>query len=335
VAEAGEEGKDGKRIEEDTYRNIDTNLSSLDVLCEFTRCTATLREDGDTVTVFIRIDDIDGFIERLGVEADKDGPEDLFLVAGHVFCHVGDDCRTDLLEVCVSISCWQSEVRNSRQTHKIPIRILLRSETPPIQQNLRALFLSTLNQTLNPLPTLRADNRPNIRSLLKAAIHFQALGPLRQLRQPLLRLPNHNQRTQRHAPLARRAERRARYRIQCLVLIRVREYRGVVLGAEIRLDALPVGGSALVDVLAGFVGADEGDCLDFGGIKDVVHGSCTSVDNVDYAGREASLCGEFGEDHHSAGVALGGLDDDGIARYGSNRNGPEGNHGGEVWEAVC
>ena len=102
MAEAGEEGKDGKRIEEDTYRNIDTNLPSLNVLGEFTRRAAALGEDGDAITVLVCVDDIDGFVERVDVQADKDGSKDFFLVARHVFRHIGNDCRSDLSRISIS-----------------------------------------------------------------------------------------------------------------------------------------------------------------------------------------------------------------------------------------
>jgi len=85
-----------------TYRNIDANLSSLDVLGEFTRRAAALGEDGNAVTVFVCVDDIDGFIERFGVQADEYRSKDFFLVAGHVLCHVCDDCGTDLYDIPIS-----------------------------------------------------------------------------------------------------------------------------------------------------------------------------------------------------------------------------------------
>ena len=85
-----------------TYRDIDTNLPSLDMLGEFTRRTAALGEDGNAVAVFVCVDDIDGFVERVDVQADEDGTEDFFLVARHVFRYVGDDCRSNLS--CIQIS---------------------------------------------------------------------------------------------------------------------------------------------------------------------------------------------------------------------------------------
>jgi len=106
-------GKNGSKIEEDTYRNINTNLPGLNVLCKLARRTAALGEDGDAVTVFIRVDDIDGFIERLGIKADEDGSEDFFFVARHVFRHVGNHRRSDLFGTSVSNSLiGELRVRN-------------------------------------------------------------------------------------------------------------------------------------------------------------------------------------------------------------------------------
>lgn len=116
-----------------------------------------------------------------------------------------------------------------------------------------------------------------------------------------------------------------------MILVAVREHGGVVFGAQVSLHAFAVCGAARVDVFACFVAADEGDGLDAGLVDDEVYGFGGPVNDVDDAWGEAGFGGELGEDHAGAGVALGGLDDDGVAGYGGDGDAPEGDHGGEVY----
>ena len=51
-------------------------------------------------------------------------------------------------------------------------------------------------------------------------------------------------------------------------------------------------------------------------------------------GGSAGLADELGEDHGGAGVALRGLEDEGVAGHGGNGDGPERDHGGEVLTQV-
>lgn len=80
-----------------TYRHINTNLTRLDFLVELARARTALREDGNTVTVFVSVDQLNRVVKCGDVEADEDGSEDLLFVAGHVFRHVGDERWADLL----------------------------------------------------------------------------------------------------------------------------------------------------------------------------------------------------------------------------------------------
>ena len=57
------------------------------------------REDGDAVAVFVGVDERDGVVNGVDVEADEDGAEDLFCVAFHVRLDVGDDCGRNLCAV--------------------------------------------------------------------------------------------------------------------------------------------------------------------------------------------------------------------------------------------
>ena len=83
--------------------NVDADLPGLDFFLELAGRGARRSEDGRAVAVFILVDQLDGFVQAIDVEADEDGAEDLFAVTAHVFRYVGDDCWADL--DAVSLQC--------------------------------------------------------------------------------------------------------------------------------------------------------------------------------------------------------------------------------------
>ena len=61
--------------------DVDADLAGLELLLEAGGRRAGGGEDGDAVAVFVGVDQVDGFVEGVDVEADEDGAEDFFLVA--------------------------------------------------------------------------------------------------------------------------------------------------------------------------------------------------------------------------------------------------------------
>src|SRR2546421_9716445 len=115
-----------------------------------------------------------------------------------------------------------------------------------------------------------------------------------------------------------------------MVFIAVRQNRSMVLCAEICLYSLPVSRATGEDILAGSIRADERDRLDGGFIKDEINRLCGAMDNIDNPVGEASLLTQLGKDHRGAGIPLRGLQNQGIAACGCDRNTPQWDHGGEV-----
>ena len=97
-----------------------------------------------------------------------------------------------------------------------------------------------------------------------------------------------------------------------------------------RTDALAVGPSAVEDVLAGRVAADEGDRLDQRLIADEVDGVDAAVKNAEDALRQAGPLAQLGNDRDRSGIALAGLDDERRAGRDGHRNRPERDHGLKV-----
>ena len=87
------EGEHGQR---DGDGHVDAQLAGFTFLLEARGGRAGASEDGGTVAVFVGVDEINGVVKRLDIEADENGTEDLLLVALHVRGNVGDDGGTNL-----------------------------------------------------------------------------------------------------------------------------------------------------------------------------------------------------------------------------------------------
>ncbi len=134
----------------------------------------------------------------------------------------------------------------------------------------------------------------------------------------------------RHAALAGRAVAGADQRIDGLVHVGVGHHDGVVLGAAKTLAALAGLRGALVDVLRNRRRADKADRLDIGIVEDGVDGFLVAVDDVEDAGRQPGLDHQGGQHHRHAGIALGGLQDEGVAAGDRGRELPHRDHRREV-----
>ena len=134
----------------------------------------------------------------------------------------------------------------------------------------------------------------------------------------------------RHAALARRAVAGADQRVDRLVHVGVGHDHHVVLGAGETLHALAARRAARIDVMRDRRRADEADRLDVGIVEDRVDRFLVAVDDVENAGRAARLDEEFGQAHRHAGVALGRLEDEGVAAGDRRRELPQRDHRGEV-----
>ena len=76
--------------------DVDADLAGLDVLLEVGGGGAGAGEDGNAVAVLVGVDERDGVVDRVHVEAAEHRAEDLFRVALHVRLDVRDDRGRDL-----------------------------------------------------------------------------------------------------------------------------------------------------------------------------------------------------------------------------------------------
>lgn len=303
------EGEHGERHGDG---HVDTDLAGLDPPAEGLGCGAGAGEDGDTVAILVRVDEVDGLVERVDVEADQDGAEDLLPVAAHGGGHVGDDGGGD----------------------PVAVGVLLGGEAAAVEEDLGAFFFGRGDEGLDALLGVRGDHGSQVGAGFETAVDAEALGAFREVGEPFFRLADHDEGRQGHAALAGGSKGGSHNGVEELVLVAVGEDGSVVLGAEVGLNALAVGGAAGEDVFTGFVTAHEGDGLDGGFVKDEVYGVMGAMNDVHDTRWETSFLDEFGQDHGCAGVALGRLEDQGVAGDGGDGNAPERDHGGEVWVTV-
>ena len=104
----------------------------------------------------------------------------------------------------------------------------------------------------------------------------------------------------------------------------------MVLRAAECLHALAVCSRLLVDVLSDRGRADEADCLHDRALEQRVDGDLVAVHDVQHAIGQACLAEEICDEDRGAGVALRGLQHDGVAARDRASDHPERNHDREV-----
>ncbi|MNN06453.1 hypothetical protein D3C81_1192440 [compost metagenome] len=104
----------------------------------------------------------------------------------------------------------------------------------------------------------------------------------------------------------------------------------MVLGAAHGLDAFPVLGAHLIDVVGDVGRADEADGVDVGVGQDGVDRHLVAVDDVQHALGRAGLHHQFAQTHRQRRIALGRLQDEGVAGGDRHAEHPHRDHAGEV-----
>ncbi|MNV05399.1 hypothetical protein D3C71_957360 [compost metagenome] len=145
-----------------------------------------------------------------------------------------------------------------------------------------------------------------------------------------MRLAHQHHHGQGHAALASGAKRGTGNRVERLLLVRVGQDDGVVLGAHHALRALAGQGGAVVHMGAHLGGAHERHGLDVPVVADRVHSHFAAVDHVEHAGWNAGFERQLHQAHGHHRVLLGGLQHKGVARGNRHREHPQRDHGREV-----
>ena len=88
------------------YRNghVDANLTGLNLTLEAASGRTLASEDGGTVTVLVGIDHVNGFVDGLEVQADKERAKNILSVEINMRLEVGDDGRKNLQSTVSAMS---------------------------------------------------------------------------------------------------------------------------------------------------------------------------------------------------------------------------------------
>ena len=147
----------------------------------------------------------------------------------------------------------------------------------------------------------------------------------------LCRLVTHrHDHRQRHAALARRTEGSAREIVDDLIEIGIGHHDAVVLGTAHCLHALSGSNAAVVDVVRNIGRADEAHRADGRVIEDRIDHFLVAVDDLADALGQTGFEEQFSKAHRHRRIALGRLDDEGIAGGDGDACHPQRDHAGEV-----
>ena len=160
---------------------------------------------------------------------------------------------------------------------------------------------------------------------------FSVLGPLRELGDdPVGHVTDQHRHADRHAALAGRAIGGADQRVDRLLDVGVGHHHHVVLRAAQRLHALAVVRAGLVDVLGDRGRSDKTQCLDVRMGQQRIDRDLVALDDVEHARRQPGLGQQLGHEHRARGIALAGLEDEGVAAGDGHGVHPHRDHAGEV-----
>jgi hypothetical protein len=105
---------------------------------------------------------------------------------------------------------------------------------------------------------------------------------------------------------------------------------GMTMAWFLALAAFAARGRTFIDILRDRRGADKADRLDVGVVEDGVDRFLVAVDDIEDARRQAGLDHQFRKHHRHAGVALGRLQDEGVAAGDRGREFPHRDHRREI-----
>mmetsp|Transcript_42388 Transcript_42388/g.106937 ORF Transcript_42388/g.106937 Transcript_42388/m.106937 type:complete len:468 (-) Transcript_42388:382-1785(-) len=289
-------------------RNVDTNLTNIDLSLILASSGTAASEQGSTVPVGVAVDESDGLIQSICLEADEHRAKDLLLVAAHLRGHASDDGRGQ----------------------EVALRVAGHLDATAIQSDGRTLLFSAGDQLLGAAESLRRDHRAEVGSRFVARVGGELGGTLNDVRHPLAALTDKHRRAERHTALTGGTEGGAHQLVDGLLLERVRQDRGVVLGRHVALHALAVRCGALVNVHTGALTTHKAHRADLRRVTDEVHCIVLALDHVHHTLGNASLRGQLHEQSGRAGHALARLQHKGVTAGDCQREHPQRDHGGKV-----
>ena len=208
----------------------------------------------------------------------------------------------------------------------------LQLEAAPIDDQLRAFVDAGLDPVLHALLVRGIDDRAIMRLGIGGDTDAQRLDSGEQLfLEPLGGILAHrHDHRQCHAALSGRPIGRTAKIADHLIEIGIGHHDTVVLRAAHGLHALARRDAALIDIMRNVRTADEADSADRRMIEDGVDHLLVALHHLQNAFRRARFQKQFGQTARHAGVALAGLQDEGVACRDGGAEHPHRDHRGEV-----
>ena len=291
-------------------RHVHADHAHLHARGEIARRVAVAGEYGDAVAIFVIVAELQGVFIGIRAHHRQDRAEDLFLVDAHVRRHMVEEAAAEIIAVLIA----------------------LHLEAAPIDRQRRAFRNADVHIAAHPLQRLRRHQRAIVGGRVRGGADLQALDAGNEAAHQFVRrlLAHWHSHRDRHAALARRAIARADEGVDRLVHVRIGHHDQMVLGAAEALHPLARGAAARIDIFGDGRGADEADGLNVGIVEQRVHRLLVAVDHIEDAGRQARFQKQFGQHQGHGGVALAGLQDEGVAAGDGGGEFPHGDHGGEI-----
>ncbi len=289
--------------------HVDAYHADLDAVDEVAGGVAVAGEDGGPVAVLVLVDHLEGGFEVVDAHDSEDGSEDLLAVDLHVGLYVVEEA-------------------GSEEEAFAPGKGGLTA----VYDELSALLGAVLDVGLHFFEMRFGDERAELCALLHAVADLEFLDALLEFAEEGVGggAADGDGDGDCHAAFASGAVGGTDKGIGGLVEVGVGHDDHVVFGSAEGLDALAVPSAFLVDVFGDGGGTDEADGLDGGVGEDGVDGDLVSLNYVEDTVGEAGVLEHLGEEDGGAGVALAGLEDEGVAAGEGDGEHPHGDHGGEV-----
>lgn len=203
-------------------------------------------------------------------------------------------------------------------------------EASPVEQQLRAFLFGSSDQIVDSFKELLVGDWGDV-DVLVAGADLEGFSFGHQVRDPFSALANEDRDTEGHASLASGAEGSGSQGVEAILLVCVGHDHAVVLGSHVDLAAFEGLAGVFVDVVAGLVSADEGDCSDVGVLADVFDCLEAALHDVHDALRHAALFQKLDEVSDGAWDTLARLDDVGVSSSDGHGEHPELEMMGEVY----
>lgn len=297
---------EGEHWEWDWDWEVDSDLSSFNLVLEFSSVGSRSSEDSNTVSVLVSVNDLDGLINGGGSVDHHNWGEDFFVIAWHTSMNLIDDGWSKPVSLWVSVNLVSSSV----------------------EQEFSSLG-SRFNEFLGSLQGSGGLHWADIVVLFSWS-NSQLLGLLNDLWDPFLSISNKDGDRDGHASLSSRSEAGTDQSVDGIFFLGVWHDDGVVLGSHVNLSSLSVLGRKSVDVLSSLVSSDEGDSLDVFMSTDVVDGWLSSMDNVDDSIRNSSFFKEINHLFSGGWDLFRWLEDVGVTTGNGQWEHPEWDHSWEV-----